>query len=345
MRSLPLVSPIDRALFLKAQPYLAGISPQMIAVLAAHSEEREFRPEQTLFEPGALPDTIFFLSTGGVRIEYVGAGSKTVFEVEAPGGVGLMEYLACSEQPPAVRATAETQALAVDPRILMQLVEEDFLLYQSIARTLGRALLDARHALGPRRPPEKGYSREPLGSLPRSLDLVQRLVRAREAPFFRSSNVTVMTELLRFQEPRRLDAGELLWESGEPVSSMALVLEGRCRAKTRGGDPAAVGEPLERRSRHARHETLYPAGSVLGAWEIFAVESRAETVRAEAETWILEIDRVLLTDVLEDHFEFALDYLEKMASEIVALRSAGPLAEGPRREILEANDRPDSTGL
>ncbi len=334
MRNLPLVSPIDRALFLKAQPYLAGISPQMIAVLAAHSEEREFGPQETVFAAGVPPDTIFFLSTGGVRIEYDDTRSKAAIEVEAPGGVGLMEYLVCSEHPPAVRATTQTQALAVDPRIFMQLVEEDFRLYQSIARTLGRAVLDARNALGPRRLPERGYGEQPPGPLPESLDLVQKLVRARAAPFFRRSDVMVMTELLRYQKPRRLDAGQTLWEAGNPVSSMALVLDGRCtatvpdartQAETKRGD----GENRDSGGRPAREPIAYPAGSVLGAWEILAVESRAETTEAAVGTWILEIDRVHLTDVLEDHFEFALDYLEKMAGEVVALRSMGTLAESP----------------
>lgn len=334
MRNLPLVSPIDRALFLKAQPYLAGISPQMIAVLAAHSEEREFGPQETVFAAGAPPDTIFFLSTGGVRIEYDDTRSKAAIEVEAPGGVGLMEYLACSEQPPAVRATAQTQALAVDPRIFMQLVEEDFRLYQSIARTLGRALLDARNALGPRRPPEKGYTEQPPGSLPESLDLVQKLVRARMAPFFRSSDVMVMTELLRYQKPRRLNAGETLWEAEDPVSSLALVLDGHFAATVPGARAQAEPQRVDRENREpaggqAREPIAYPAGSVLGAWEIFAVDSRAETAKAKVGTWILEIDRVHLTDVLEDHFEFALDYLEKMAGEVVALRSMGRLAESP----------------
>jgi len=332
MRSLPLVSPIDRALFLKAQPYLAGISPKMIAVLAAHSEEREFHPQETVFAAGALPDTIFFLSTGGVRIEYPGTPSKSVFDLKAPGGVGLMEYLACSEQPPVVRATTQTQALGVDPRTFIQLVEEDFSLYQSIARTLGRAVLDARNALGPKRPPETGYSEAATGPLPESLDLVQKLVRAREAPFFRNSNVTVMTELLRFQQPRRLDAGETLWEAGDPVSSIALVLDGHCTAtvpdaRAKAGSKSVDRGNRELAQRQAREPIAYPAGSVLGAWEIFAVESRAETARAGVETRILEIDRVHLTDVLEDHFEFALDYLEKMASEVVALRSMGMVAE------------------
>lgn len=331
MRSLPLVSPIDRALFLKAQPYLAGISPQMIAVLAAHSEEREFRPQETVFPAGVVPDTIFFLSTGGVRIEYAGAGAKATFQVKAPGGVGLMEYLACSQQPPTVRATMETQALAVDPRIFIQLVEEDFMLYQSIARTLGRAVLDARDALGSQRPPEKGYPDGATGPLPESLDLVQKLVRAREAPFFENSNVTVMTELLRFQQPRRLDAGEMLWEAGDPVSSIALVLDGHCtatvpRARAEAGSNGVDRERREPAEQEAQEPLAYPAGSVLGAWEIFAVESRVETARAGVETRVLEIDRIHLTDVLEDHFEFALDYLEKTASQVVALRSIG-LAE------------------
>lgn len=304
LRSLPLVSPLHRALFLKAQPYLAGLPPKVIAVLAEHSEECDFHAREVVYEEGAPPQTLFFLSTGSIRIQYGEPGAGAPIDIDAPGGVGLMEHLARSERPPAAWALEETQTLAVDLEVFMQLVEEDFILYQTIARTLSRAVLAARGALAAQRLCERGYPKAVEDAVaPESLDLVHKLVLVRQAPFFRDSSVTVLTELLRFQQPRRLEAGETIWHAGDPVRSMALVLDGHC-ASLRGE------EPLD-----------FPAGSMLGAWEVLSFEPRAETAIARRPSRLLEIDRIHFTDVLEDHFEFALDYLQKMAREAVALRS------------------------
>ncbi len=306
MRELPLVSPLDRALFLKAQPYLAGLPPRVVAALAEHTEERELRARDPIYERGTPPRELLFLSTGGVRLQYGEPGGIPPIDVRAPGGVGLMEHLARSEEPPAAWALEDTQALAMDLHVFMQLMEEDFQLYQAIARSLGRAVLGARHALGRRCPAEAGYPQGIPDTAPEPLDLVQKLVRAREAPFFRETNVTVLTELLRFQQPRRLSRDTTLWRQGDPVSSMALVLEGGF--ETHCADVALAS----------------PAGSMLGAWEIFALEPRAETAIATTESRILEIDRTHFTDVLEDRFEFALDYLGKLARETIRLRSISP---------------------
>ena len=40
---LPLVSPLERAVFLRAQPYFDGLDPAVIAVLASHTREHRAR--------------------------------------------------------------------------------------------------------------------------------------------------------------------------------------------------------------------------------------------------------------------------------------------------------------
>ena len=142
------------------------------------------------------------------------------------------------------------------------------------------------------------------------LDLVHRLAAAREAPFFADSNLTVLTELLRFQQPRIVDRGEVLWAQGNAVESMALILDGGLMSAC---DQAA---------------TLHPAGSMLGAWEIFSQQPRRETARAIETSRIIEIDRMLFIDVMEDHFEFAIDYLQKLCRRLVELRTGRPLEQG-----------------
>jgi CRP-like cAMP-binding protein len=307
MARLPLVSPLDRALFLRAQPYLEELPPRVIAALAEYTEERSFAAGEVLYASGQPPDTIYFLATGSVRTEYAGADP---FDIEAPGGLAFVEYLAQSDVPPGVRALEDTFALSIGARELVQLIEDDFLFYTAFARSLSRTLLQELRTRKPARRPEPGFAGPVDATTFATLDLVHRIARARNAPFFEGTNLPVMTELLRFQEPRLLKAGDVLWEQGDPVRSLALLLDG------------SFVSTIE------HDAVVQPAGAVLGAWEIFGPQGRDASARAETAARIIEIDRSLFADVLEDHFAFAMDYLNKLATRLLRLRfgggSAGP---------------------
>jgi CRP-like cAMP-binding protein len=325
MASLPLVSPLDRALFLKAQPYLAGLPSSTLAALAEHSDEREFQAGESIYRADESPRAIHFLSAGAVRIQYA---SVAPFDLEAPAGLGLMDHLARPEVLPDVSALRETQTLCLGLDAMMQILEDDFLLQLAIARSLSQIIVASQRALGARRPREPGFPSDRRPATPDRLDLVERLVWARSSPFFQDSSLTVLTELFRFQGPRAIAAGETLWRRGEPVESMALVLDGRFAGLC------------------GAHEHEIPAGAMPGAWELFSLAPRRETVRAETSGWVVEIDRTHFTDVLEDHFEFTLDYLGKAAREVLALRSlgapppeerCGPAPEEPSGPAAEAS--------
>ncbi len=299
MARLPLVSPLDRAVFLKAQPYLSGLPSTVVAALAQHTEERFFSAKEVVYEAGVPPAHIYFLASGGVRTQYVGSPP---FDIAAPGGIGLIEHLAASERPPSARALEDTLALSVDVGSLMQIVEDDFVLCMTLARNLALAVMQALSEQGSGGFPERGFPEDRLQKTYATLDLVHRLAQAREAPFFEGSSLTVLTELLRFQKPRVLPEGTTLWKQGSPVESMVLVLDGTF-VTTRAGV-----------------ETVHPTGSMLGGWEIFTSQPRFETAQAVTAARIIEIDRALLADVLEDHFEFAVDYMSKLCRRLIEVR-------------------------
>ena len=299
MAGLPLVSPLDRAVFLKAQPYLAGLPSTAIAALAQHTEERFFSAKEVVYEAGVPPAHIYFLASGGVRTHYEGSPP---FDISSPGGIGLIEHLAGSERPPSARALEGTLALSVGVRSFMQIVEDDFVLYMTLVRNLALAVTQALSEDGSRGLPERGFPEDRLQETYATLDLVLRLAQAREAPFFEGSSLTVLTELLRFQQPRVLPEGTTLWKEGSPVESMALVLDGTF-VTTRAGA-----------------KTVHPTGSMLGGWEIFTSQPRLETAQAATAARIIEIDRALLDDVLEDHFEFAFDYMRKLCRRVIEVR-------------------------
>lgn len=303
MTRLPLVSPLDRALFLKAHPFLHELPPASVAALAAYSEERTYDAGDVIHEAGVLPRELCFLATGSVEVTYAGAEP---FVIEAPGGIGLIDAFAGSDAPRVV-AREPTLGLAIALAVFEQLLEDDFVMVMGFAADASHALLDA---LAGRGAPPSCMGRNP--DLPRDrtsamLDLVDRLAFAREVPFFERTNLTVLTELLRFQEPRVIAAGEVLWNEGDPVESLALLLDGEFESLAGG------------------LTTRYPVGSMLGAWTILSGRSRSETLRATEPSRILEIDRSLFVDVLEDHFEFAIDYLGKVCRRLVEARTGRPI--------------------
>ena len=296
MSRLPLISPLERALFLKAFPYFEELPPASIASLASHTEERSYAPGETVHEAGVRPREIVFLAEGAASLEY---RDSAPVEIEAPGGLGLIAYFANTEPAPSTRALEPTLALVIPVQNFLQILEDDFVLFSTLARNGGRLVLD--HS-GPR-VAEPGFPGPAMRETYAVLDLVQRLVMARQAPLFEGSNLTVVTELLRYQEPRVVEAGETLWREGDSVDSMALVLDGSFVSKGADG------------------ETVHPAGSMLGGWEIFSFDPRRETAEAAVASRIIEIDRALFSDVLEDHFDFAVDYLGKLCRRVVALRT------------------------
>ena len=308
MSRLPLVSPLDRVLFLKSQPALQELPSTSLAALAQYTEERFISAGEAVFPRGAPPDKIHFIASGGVRTQHA---SGPPFDVVGSGGVGVIDHLAQLEEPSPAWALTDTLALCLPVNSFMQILEDDFSFYLSLATQLTRSTMDALLACGPKRPAERGFSESQLRETFTVLDLVQRLAQAREAPFFEGSNLTVMTELLRFQESRTLRAGDMVFEKGTPVESLALILDGTCVATGGGG------------------ETLHPAGSVLGAWELFTQQPRRETTQAVTSARLIEIERTLFTDVLEDHFEFSVDYLRKLCRRLIELRSSMPVVPVP----------------
>jgi CRP-like cAMP-binding protein len=302
MARLPLVSPLDRALFLKAQPYLAGLQPSSIAALAQHTEECLFTRKQMIYEAGVAPAHIYFLQSGSVRTQYEGSPA---IDLSSPRGIGFVEHMASSDVPPSVWALEETQAISVDIASFMRIVEDDFSLYMTLIRNLGIALNEALVGQGASTVPEIGFGEDRLQQTYATLDVVHLLAMARDAPFFEGSNLTVLTELLRYQEPRVLAEGSTLWTEGSLVESMTLILDGEFVTTLSGVD------------------RVHPAGSMLSGWDVFTGEPRLDSVRAATAARIVEIIGHDFADVLEDHFEFSMDYMRKLCRRVIEIRLAG----------------------
>ncbi len=298
MRRLPLVSPLDRMIFLRAQPYLEGVPSDVVSVLASFTEE-EFHPAESWVRRSGKPvDRILFLAEGTVE---VARGRAEPIVVEAPGAVGLVHYFAGVEDAPAVRATEDTLALSIDVVDLEAILEDHFPLLHRFATRGGEELTELLRVLGPARPDEVGF--DTRSETPLELDLVHRLAAARRAPFLRGANLTMLGELIRFDDVELVEAGEAVWSPGDPVDRMALVMDG-CFVSS---DAAARA----------------PAGAVLGNWDVLSDGQRVDGWVASNPSRVLWIRRELFADLLEDHYELAVDYLQQQSQRIIEAWALG----------------------
>ena len=312
MAELPLVSPLDRALFLRAQRYLSGVDSSIIAALAGYTVERYFRRGEWLHAEHEPVRSFYFLSEGAVAATRSG---RTVFEIRAPGGVGLAHVLARNPDPPGSQALVDTSCLEIAVSSYLQILEDRFPLVLQLARTLSRLSLAGEHAGSScgESPPAVAGPAAPA----RNLDLVDRIALARRSALFRESNLTVLAELLRGGRVRKLAPGEVLAAHGEQAEALLLVESGTLRAE-RGG----AAHRLE-------------AGCIGGVHDLFTGAPREEALVAETEALVLEIGRGHFIDVLEDHFGLARDLLAHLARRYVELCIPGALSD-PVAEVGSA---------
>ena len=299
MSRLPLVSPLDRVLFLKTQPYLAGVSPSVLTALASYTEESVYRAGATIREPGAPVDRIVFIGGGQIEVGGTTAGDHASRSISAPGAIGFAHHFAPAYDAPAVRARTDAMCLEIDVDDLDQILEDHFSALMQVAETTCLQATLTMRALGDRRPPVVGYSQPTRGQTPSELDLVARLALLKQVPFLAGTNLGVLSELARFDPPRSLNVGEVLWREGEVIDRMVVVLDGAFRSQGRFGS------------------VLSPAGATIGANEMFLEEPRFEGWVAHEPSRVISIERELFIDVLEDHFEFAQTYLGRVSSYLI----------------------------
>jgi CRP-like cAMP-binding protein len=284
MSRLPLVSPLDRALFLAAQPYFSGLDASIVATLAAYTEERFARAGEWLHHEGESVRDVFFLAEGAVRLM---REEQVLREVSSPAGVSVASALSGTNWSPGILATEPTVYLALPRTDFMQILEDRFPLLVQIATTLSQQ--DGHPVLSGNAP----------SRVPETLDLIGRIVAARLNPLFAETNLTVLIELLRSAEEIELSAGEHVWQQGTRDRGVIIPIEGTLCVHD--GKTTAKVEP----------------GDVVGLAELFCGESSTVVVDATTKARVLQISSEKMIDIIEDHFEVALIVLRHLSMRFI----------------------------
>jgi CRP-like cAMP-binding protein len=305
---LPVVEPLQRALYLRSVPLFRGLRAEHLVAFARLMRERWVRRGTLLCAQGAASGAVQFLVAGRVRIE---RDRRQLRAAEAPASIGLLELLA--QAPSAVTAVAATNVLAlvIDGAALLDVIEDHFSIFTEIRRAIGEqmlALRDERDRGSMRQPP---VVRDLGPPSPPRLGLVERLIWLSRSPVLRDLGVSVLAVLARDEDELRLREGQVLWAEGAPADFVALLVSGYvgCAGGAKGA--AFRAGP----------------GTVLGLDAAFTGIPHEHAAVARTAVVAIRLGVQSLLDVAEDHSHVAARVLAHCAGMLLELR--GPLPAAP----------------
>jgi CRP-like cAMP-binding protein len=300
--SVHQVGPLERALFLKTLGTMQALQPAEIAVFAENARESRFKAGEALFRPGHRVCSYHVIAEGGARVE--GGEYPVPEEIGARGAVGFLSMLGGREEGLEAIATEETLCLTFDDDAFFDILEDNFSILMSLVRNLARFTLSERRRMPPETylaPAEDVLSK----TVSDSIDLVERiaLIRRPGSPFERSS-LEALARLARSTPEVRFAAGETVWRFGDVSDSAIILVAGTVACTTPNGRQLFRAGP----------------GYPLGNLERFSGDPRWFTATAETDVLGLRGETETFFDLLEDHFDMALDFVSTMARNLVRIR-------------------------
>jgi len=310
--SLPVVEPLQRALYLRSLDVFRDLPPRELVVFASLMEERWFRRGTALLTRGHPVDAIYLLVEGRVRFERDG---HCIGHVTAPGEIGLFDLLADANAEISAFAESALLTLRIEAGAFLDAVEEHFSVFLALRRAIGRLLVEsscdtAKDSLGWWR----GSGAVPAPDAGQGLTLAERLVWASHHPLLERFGTSVLAALVRDDCEMRCGAGTELWKRGDAATELLLVVDGRviCRGAT--------------------NQFCAGPGALLGVEAAFCDVPHLYEARADTPLIALRVDVARLLDTAEDHFQVATRIL---AGGAALLRCA----DGSRAETAREGTR------
>ncbi len=288
-----LVSTVERLLYLKSLPTLAGLPAAELASLAERAVERFFPRGAVILREGRPVSAIYLVVEGALAIHRRG---RFVTRVGPGAGVGGLGLFARDPEGAQVSAEEDTLSLELDSDTVLEVLEDRFPVLLQILRDIARQVVDLIVRLRLDATTESASFKQPVDPS-RELDLVERIFFLRKMPVFERASINALAELSRHTAQVRFPAGITLWHEGDPSPSVYLILSGTVLATSEG------------RGLHFR----FGPGAAMGAVEATADMRRYYEAVTETEVVALHGSHEALIDVFEDNFEMAMDYLAALA--------------------------------
>lgn len=292
------IGTVERILFLKRMPALAGLAPAEIAVVADNARERHLRRGDVLLREGQAIGSLFCIVDGRVHVTRRGQPLGHAGPGAAVGG-----YAMFARDSHGIGALAETDtiALELESEVVFEMLEEHFAILRHLLRDVSRQLIGILRA-SPLPLTEALPDPASAPAAEGELDLVERLFFLRQARAFQHTSIGALAQLSRGLTQTQFPDGSDLWSPGDSASWLLLVVS---------------GEVVCRVPEHAEPFVVGP-GFPLGALDSVGSVPRWYQARTRGRVVGLQGHVEELIDVFEDNFEMAQTYLATQCAWLLA---------------------------
>jgi CRP-like cAMP-binding protein len=292
---------IRRLLTLRRFPGFAGAELTDIANIAENVVDASYAPGMVVAPPGRV-SAIHLIVEGRLR-----SGEREWGENQL---VGAFEVMASRRSPTGIVAAEPTRTLRLAAADFAELLEDSYSILTSARRTLARRLLalEARHShVLPRAAVriEAELGHHPLG-------MVDRLILLRQQMAFAAGRAQALAALAQASEDIQFPAGAVLAEHGDMAMRGLIVLAGAVQSTRPDGEVIVLG-----------------VGEGIGGLEILGETTHERTVTAITPVRALACPAAALYDVMEDHTDFALGVVSRLAGAMLDLEAAPPASLEP----------------
>jgi len=292
-----LVGPLDRVLYLRTLPAMDRLSAGHLAAIAAHAQEQFFPRGSTVITAGLTPNAFFIVVDGSVALERAGRREAVV----GPGeSIGLLPLLAGSAPGYEAIAVENTLTLRLDWEDHLDVCEWHFPIVEHYLEFVSQQMLVHVRE----RPNLLLTTAGQLYAMPavtRRLNSAERFLVLTSTGTFPEESPDAVNELARHVGETEFSVGGVVWRQEEEADHFLVILQGE----------------LECRGIEGRQPVVLGPAHTVGMQEALGAEPRWAECVAVSPVRALRIEIAALYDILEDHFDMAIDFLALRAAELL----------------------------
>ncbi len=293
-QSTLFVGPLDRVLYFRTVPAFERLSSTELAAIAQHAREEFYPAGSLMLKQGEPADAVFLLIDGLVSLAQHGKPAKLLGPGEA---VGFLELLARTGDGFELRVERDTLALKLDWDAQLDVCEQHFGVLLEYIRYLSLRIIGEIEgaSFGGDAPPS---ARERL----ERLHFVSRVLVLERCTVLPKGATDALAELARHVTRVDWAAGAQIWRSGDPAGHFYSIVSGLARCAP---------------TSSARREAYRGPSDILGMHETLADVPRWYDAVAAEDLTALRIEIEPFLDILEDHFDLAIEFTSLMARRVL----------------------------
>ncbi len=290
----------SRELFLSILTGGAGnLETWVIDRMTSVVEEEDIEPGKRLYAAGELPEYIFFVREGTIRLEREGVSP---WVIDGRSVVGSFDALLDRPHDRTAVAVTTLRILRLRVDLWLELLEDSYGLARAAVRNAVANVAEMAERYWAHQKDPRAPALVPIPAIDGPLSFVERVAILAGAPLVRTAGIQVLVELADALSEMTFDAGDTIFQRGVERGQAFLVLTGEAEANRHDPDLRVRFGPGS-----------WVGGVAALGTPILAWEARALT---PLRTLSLRLDDYF--DLMEEHF----DLVRSVLAELARLREA-----------------------